>query len=74
MNEQIMFMVIFWALMMLTIVITNQNIGNNVKENVKEVIIKTKDKEEPMGVEIVTDEMERDMEEGAKNEYYKTRY
>ncbi len=67
------FMFEFWALLMLSIVIVNRPI----KENIREVVIKTKDKIVPgkdTGVEIVTDEMERDMEEGAKYEYFKSRY
>lgn len=74
MENVALFMFEFWILMMLTIVITNKT----VRDNVKEVIVTTKEKIVPKvdntGVDIITDEMEADLEEGAKNEYFRTRY
>ena len=63
-----------WALIMLTIIITNKSI----RDNAKEVIVKTREYipgvSTDTGVEIVTDKMEIDIERGVEDEYYRSRY
>ena len=63
-----------WALIMLTIIITNKS----VRDNAKEVIVKTREYIPSVttdtGVEIVTDKMEIDIERGVEDEYYRSRY
>ena len=63
-----------WALIMLTIIITNKSI----RDNAKEVIVKTREYipgvTTDTGVEIVTDKMEIDIERGVEDEYYRSRY
>ena len=63
-----------WALIMLTIIITNKSI----RDNAKEIIVKTREYIPSVttdtGVEIVTDKMEIDIERGVEDEYYRTRY
>lgn len=63
-----------WALIMLTIIITNKSI----RDNAKEVIVKTREyipgATTDTGVEIVTDKMEIDIERGVEDEYYRSRY
>ena len=63
-----------WALIMLTIIITNKSI----RDNAKEVIVKTREYIPSVttdtGVEIVTDKMEIDIERGVEDEYYRSRY
>ena len=63
-----------WALIMLTIIITNKSI----RDTAKEVIVKTREYipgvTTDTGVEIVTDKMEIDIERGVEDEYYRSRY
>lgn len=63
-----------WALIMLTIIITNKS----VRDNAKEVIVKTREYipgvATDTGVEIVTDKMEIDIERSVEDEYYRSRY
>ena len=60
----------FWIMIVLTILLTYVVTKDKVPTVIKEIKNITRDKEEINKVEIITEEMESDMEEGVMNDYY----
>lgn len=68
--ETIALLVTFWAMLIGTILITFSITKDKVPAIVNKVVEVKEQKSSVNEVEIVTEEMEADMEEGAINEYY----
>lgn len=59
----------FWLMIVLTMILTFVLVKDKTTE-VKNVIKKISDNTSVNKVEVITDEMEADIEEGVRNEYY----
>lgn len=68
--EIIVLLVTFWAMLIGTILITFSITKDKVPAIVNKVVEVKEQRSSVNEVEIVTEEMEADMEEGAINEYY----